>query len=65
MVQVWVDIFVLIFDSCLETLSKCNGWKVCVNGTTSVPKSVPCLVLDKVRLLSVSEDKLQLFCFSD
>ena len=30
-----------------------------MNGTTSVPKSVPHLVLDKVRLLSVSESFLQ------
>ena len=30
-----------------------------MNGTTSVPKSVPSLVLDKVRLLSVSENNLQ------
>ena len=30
----------------------CNGWKVCSNGTTSVLRSVPCLVLDKVRFVS-------------
>ena len=28
----------------------CNGWKVCSNGNTSVPKSVPRLLFDKVRL---------------
>ena len=33
----------------------CNGWKVWSNGTTSVPKSVPRLVLDKVRQVIKSE----------
>ena len=28
-----------------------NGWKVCWNGTTSVPKSVLSYVVDKVKLL--------------
>ena len=32
----------------------CNGWKVCANRTTSMPKSVPHLVLDKVRLVFMS-----------
>ena len=31
-----------------------------MTGTTSVPKSVPCLVLDKVRLLLVSENNKKL-----
>ena len=30
-----------------------------MNGTTSMPKSVPRLVLDKVRQVSVSLDQLQ------
>ena len=38
---------ILIFVSC----HICNGWKVCSNRTTSVPKSVPGLVLDKVRFV--------------
>ena len=40
----------------------CNGWKVCMNGTTSVPKSFPHFVLDKVRLLFVYENNLQCSC---
>ena len=47
----------------IPTKHRCNRWKVCVNSTTSVPKSVSCLVLDKVRLLSVSEDILQCSCW--
>ena len=39
-------------DLCCQT---CNGWKVWSKGTTSMPKSVPSLVLDKVRQLLVSE----------
>ena len=30
---------------------ECNWWKVWSNGTTSMPKSIPRLVLDKVRFL--------------
>ena len=30
-----------------------------MNGTTSMPKSIPRLVLEKVRLLSISESILQ------
>ena len=33
-----------------------------MNGTPSVPKSVPRLVLDKVRLVFVSENNLQSPC---
>ena len=29
--------------------NSCNGWKVCSNGTTSVPKFIPRLKLDKIR----------------
>ena len=50
--------------SCTNTSTTdymCNGWKVEVNRTTSMPMSVPCLVLDKVRLLSISESILQCF----
>ena len=38
-----------------------NGWNGLMNGTTSVPKSDPCLILDKVRLLLV----IQMFLWSD
>ena len=37
-----------IFQKVLDDI--CNGWDVCVNGTTSVPKSVLRYVVDKVRL---------------
>ena len=43
-----------------EDPNKCNGWEVFMNGTTSVPMSVPRLVLDKVRLF-VSES----ICFEE
>ena len=33
----------------------CNGWKVWSNGTTSLPKSITRLVLDKVREVFVAE----------
>ena len=32
-----------------EGIYKCNGWKVWSSSTTSVPKSIPRFVLDKVR----------------
>ena len=31
--------------------NECNGWNVCLNGTTSAPKSVLCYVVDKVKLI--------------
>ena len=34
----------------------CNGWKVWSNGTTSMPKSIPRLLVYKVRLVSVAFD---------
>ena len=42
---------------CKAKNNTCKGWKVWLNGTTSVPKSVPRFVLDKVGLLFVSENK--------
>ena len=39
-------------DNCT---SKCNGWKVRWNGTTTVPKSVLRYVVDKVRQVLISE----------
>ena len=29
----------------------CNGWDICMNGTTSAPKSVLRYVVDKVKLI--------------
>ena len=41
----------------------CNGWKVWSNGTTSMPKSIPRLMLDKVRLMcSDLRCSLQFLC---
>ena len=34
---------------------ECNGWDVCMNGTTSVPKSILRYSVDKVRQESESE----------
>ena len=31
-------------------MNACNGWKVWLNGTASVPKSVLCYAMDKVKL---------------
>ena len=57
----WFDAYVnlywylLIVLVSIQTQFKCNRWKVCLKGTTSVPKSVPRLVLDNVRQVLVSE----------
>ena len=32
----------------------CNGWNGCMNGTTSMPMSVPRYVVDKVKLILFS-----------
>ena len=40
----------------------CNGWKVWSNGTTSVPKSVPRLLVDKVRIIHICGFWLQFLC---
>ena len=40
----------------------CNGWKVWSNGTTSVPKSVPRSLVDKVRIIRICGFWLQFLC---
>ena len=42
----------------ISTINVTDGMFV-MNGTTSVPKSILCLVLDKVRQVSVPVDQLQ------
>ena len=47
-------IFSVLLSVALWSDYKCNGGNGEKNGTTSVPKSVPCLELDKIRLKLVS-----------
>ena len=60
--DVWLNSCLLVrfvderdFGAQLYISNICDGWKVWSNGTTSVPKSVPRFVLDKVRQVPESE----------
>ena len=56
-IKSWSYNFFYKFTSAYLCLAhRCNGWKVWSNGTTNMPKSIPRLVLDKVRQELVSED---------
>ena len=50
----WLNLSLTSYKlKCKNLLYLCNEWKVYSNGTTSTPKSIPCLVLVKVRLVPV------------
>ena len=50
------------WPSC-NCLDLCNGWKVWLNGTTSVLKSVPCLVLNTDTNISLTLSNTNVHCY--